>query len=163
MVAVAPRAARGFTAIELMTVLVIVGVLAAIGLPGLRDLVVTSQVRSTAGDLRAALVRARSEAMLRNAQVDVVPLSGSWSNGWQVVAGGSVIEERGPASKVSITPAVAATVTYRLDGRPVAGVQGVTVAPDSGNAVRARCVYVDPAGRPVVRVDKDFDASNGCE
>lgn len=153
----------GFTFIELMLVLVILGVLAALALPSMRNFVATSQVRSTASDLRASLARARSEAMLRNANVNVVPMSGNWSNGWQVQSGGVVLEEHGALQRVTTSPTVAPTVTYRLDGRISAGSQSVVIVPADAPAIRARCVYIDSAGRPVVRVDKDTDATNGCE
>ncbi len=162
MVTTGPRAACGFTAIELMVVVLVLAVLVTIGLPGLRELVATSQVRSAAGDLRASLARARSEAMVRNAQVDVVPASGNWANGWEVVTGGTVLERRGPAP-VTVTPAASSVVSYRLNGRISAGAQALTIAPSNGSAVRARCVYVDPAGRPMVRIDTDVDPANGCE
>jgi len=163
----APGAARrmaqaGFTAIELMTVVTILAVLAAIAAPSMRELVLTSRVRAAASELHATLVRARSEAITRNAQIDVVPAAGGWANGWQLLAGATPLESRPVLEAVEAVPAAPATISYRVDGRISAGQQVIVFSVPSAAAVKARCVTLDASGRASVRVDKDGDPSNGC-
>src|SRR5437773_11684856 len=89
-----PPRSRGFTLIELMLTLVILGVFLSLAAPSMRDMVITSQVRSSASDLYESVILARSEAIKRAANVDLIPVSGSWQNGrtWQV--GATVLYQR---------------------------------------------------------------------
>ena len=84
-----PRAvsrAAGFTIIELMLVLTVLGVLAAMALPSLSDLVKGQRVKTASSDVYASLIYARSEAIKRAADVAVVPNTptGDWAAGWKV-------------------------------------------------------------------------------
>jgi type IV fimbrial biogenesis protein FimT len=85
----------GFTMVEMMIVLVIVAILAAIGLPTYRltiaSIRMSGEVNSVVGNLNFA----RSEALKRGAIVSVCPGSGTtcstgsdWSSGWIVVLNG---------------------------------------------------------------------------
>jgi type IV fimbrial biogenesis protein FimT len=61
----------GFTLIELMVCVAIVAILTAIAMPNFAVVVENSQVRSTADQLRDTVMRARQEALKRNAPVRV--------------------------------------------------------------------------------------------
>jgi type IV fimbrial biogenesis protein FimT len=80
-----PRPARqhGFTAIELMVVVSIVAILAALAAPSFTPLIERWRVRSVAEDLASTLYYARSEAIKRGGGV-AVNASGGWSLGWKV-------------------------------------------------------------------------------
>src|SRR5688572_23745994 len=91
----ARTAQRGFTAIEIMTVLAIAGILGTLAVPGLTGWIRNSQVRSATFEMRAVLVRARSEAITRNTEVQLIPAAGDWRNGWTLqTSAGFVIEQR---------------------------------------------------------------------
>ena len=72
----------GFTLIELMVVMSILAVLASLAAPSMSKLIATQRLRSAAGDMHLALVKARSEAVKRNKDVTISAQGGSWAAGW---------------------------------------------------------------------------------
>ena len=84
---------NGFTLIEAIVVMVIIGVLATIAFPAFRSFTTSSQVNSAANDLVSALNLARSEAVTRSTPVSVCKrnaagtgcvTTGHWNQGWIV-------------------------------------------------------------------------------
>ena len=83
-------AESGFTLIEVMIVIVIVAILAAVAVPGFRDLIANNRMVTELYVLRATLNNARSEALARRAPVVVCPTtddvscadSDDWSSGY---------------------------------------------------------------------------------
>jgi type IV fimbrial biogenesis protein FimT len=164
---------RGFTIIELMIVIVIVAIVATFALPSLRELVVRARLRTAAGDLHTSLMLARSEAIKRNGAVTVSPLGGGtdWAVGWEVKAGAAVLSTQDPYAGVSFTTTDASytatpisSVSFASTGRatPSAGTRVAFVLIATGSSAPARCVVLDPSGRPTVRTDQDNDPSDGC-
>jgi type IV fimbrial biogenesis protein FimT len=165
---------RGFTIIELMTVVVIVGILATIGAPSLRDFVIRNRVKTASTDLHFTLTFARSEAVKRNAQVDVVPVSTSdWSQGWSVRVNGTTDNLASYQAYENVTfaardatctsAAAVSTVSFLGTGRTTSANGNCFVLTATGYAtIRARCIMISPSGRPNVRFDNDADPSDGC-
>lgn len=91
-----PRFVKGFTAIELMVTVAVLGVLAAIAAPSFKPLIERWQVRQVSEELQSTLYFARSEALkrgggitiLRNASTDDCIISDTdtdaWNCGWIV-------------------------------------------------------------------------------
>ena len=75
---------RGFTIIELMVTIAILGIMATLAAPSFRDTILSARVRSSASDLFDSVLLARSEAVKRNAVVEVVPSASGWAGGWSV-------------------------------------------------------------------------------
>jgi type IV fimbrial biogenesis protein FimT len=155
---------HGVTAIELMTAMAIVGIFAAFAVPALADLMRTAQVRAAGQELRAAMMRARSEAINRNTEVRVVPVDADWRNGWRLETTGGVAIEAPSArlNDLEISPTPAPTVIYRVDGRVRSGSQVVVIATEADSGLQARCITLSASGRASTRIDTDFDAGNGC-
>lgn len=82
----------GFTLVELMVTVVIVGTLMTVGLPQLKTFMQGSQLVAASNELVSAMNVARSEAIKRNARVTICESSdgmacsatGDWGNGWVV-------------------------------------------------------------------------------
>ncbi len=82
------RPSGGFTLTELMVVVAIVAVLAAIGAPSFRDMLLNQRLATAAQAFSAALSLARMEAIQRAQSVRVRALPGTdWSRGWVVQTG----------------------------------------------------------------------------
>jgi len=155
----------GFTLIELLVTVSIVAILVTLALPPMRNLIQTQHVKTGASDLQTSLLFARSEALKRAADVEVVPVANDWKGGWNVqLADGTVLRTQSALNSQLAAMAVAAgtKVTYRSDGHVSAAPAAVTVRIALNPNVTARCVAVDLSGRPTVIVDTDGNPANGC-
>jgi len=82
------RASAGFTLVELMVVVAVMAVLAAIGVPSFRDMLLNQRLATAAQGFGSALSFARMEAIQRAQGVEVIALAGNdWSEGWVVRSG----------------------------------------------------------------------------
>lgn len=138
--------ARGFTLIELMVTVTLLGVLLGVAIPSFRDFMDTQRVKSAAFDMAAALLLARSEAIKRNADVTVAPVTGTdWGTGWTVKAGATTLLQKESVDEVTVaSPTATTSITFKSSGRP-----GVDARFQfSGTSSTVRCVRVDAAGIP---------------
>lgn len=82
------RTEKGFTLIELMVVLAVMGIIAGIAFPSLRDMIVNSRITTQTNEFIAALNFARSEAIKRGADVMVcADDEADLGNGWFINPG----------------------------------------------------------------------------
>ncbi len=71
----------GFTLIEVLVVIALLGIVTALAAPGFASLVQSNRVQAAAGELQRALYYARSEAMSRGVNV-VITTEPEDTNGW---------------------------------------------------------------------------------
>lgn len=164
--------ARGFTIIELLITVAILVILIGLAAPSLSNLVRDQRVKTAVGDVYAALVFARSEAIKRNATVNVVSPASDWAGGWEVRAGVTVLNRQDALgginidAKDQITDAAITTVSYLGDGRLSTASGRPTFnlkSSESGTTTTARCVRLDLSGRPNVKVDTNNNPADGCQ
>ena len=137
---------RGFTLVELLTVLVVLVVLTMIAVPSFNELIASQRVQTAAMDVFTSLLRARSEAIKQNTDVTLAP-AGTWTAGWAVAVGGTNVETHPATNNISISdPGV---VTYRSSGR-VAGSTRPKFSVSATYTTAKRCVQVNLSGEPVV-------------
>jgi type IV fimbrial biogenesis protein FimT len=107
---------RGFTILELMIVVAIAGILAAIAAPGMMDFIRANRLSATARQLEADLLLARREAIKRNMRVLVCPVGSiagkcgsgttTWAQGWLVCYDG---DQNGDCDDTAATSDTATT------------------------------------------------------
>jgi len=80
--------AKGFTLIEMMIVVVVVAILAAIAVPGFNDFVAKNRVKSATEDIYGLILQAKSEAPIRDANISVNTNTGAtpWCVGFATAA-----------------------------------------------------------------------------
>lgn len=140
-----PSRAHGFTVVELMIVVVIVGVLATLAGPSFSNLVATSRVKTAATDIHMSLVRARSEAIKRNTNI-TVDAPGGWASGWTISSG---VETHGPIPGDTLTITGDTTITYTPNGRTTAN--PIRIDLSSTETDTKRCVSITLSGQPTVK------------
>jgi type IV fimbrial biogenesis protein FimT len=157
---------RGFTLVEAMIVLTIVGILAAYAVPSMRDMMQASRLRSASSDFYGALIQARSEAIKRHSNVTITPSASGWAGGWTVAAGATTLAthdplESGVAVQVNVPAGTASAIVYGMNGRVSAGTQNV-IFYASPAVAQPRCMSIDPSGMPRSRTDTNMTATDGC-
>lgn len=143
--------AHGFTLVELMITIGIVGILATIAVPSFRDYVRNQRVKSASFELVAALSLTRSEAIKRNKDIAITRASGGWQNGWSISADGNVLRQQNTYNSISITDTANATaITFNRDGRLAASSTPTSFtvgASPASSAVTSRCISISLSGR----------------
>ncbi|MEE4461256.1 GspH/FimT family protein [Azotobacter chroococcum] len=134
----------GFTLVELLVVIVLLGILTTLAVPSFNQYQATQSVRNAASDLVFAMSFARSEAVKRNTDV-TVSANSTWDGGWVVKAGTLTLREFASHSGVTIKSDVTA-ITYKGTGRATAGTT-FDITP-LAEGVTAQCVRISGSGKP---------------
>ena len=141
----------GFTVIELLVAVLILAILATIAAPNMTSFILGTRVRSAATEMYSTLIFARSEAIKRSANIDIVPIA-AWQGGWQVKAGATILKQQDSfPSNISIV-GPAGTITYQRDGRLSGNATATFTVNAPGHAsVNTKLVNVDLGGRAMVK------------
>ena len=141
---------RGFTAIEMMVVVVIVAILTAIAVPNMLAMIRNQRIKTAAFDVFASLTFARSEAVKRNSAVTLTPNAGDWVKGWTITdANGNVLktENDRKLSAAELTVVGPATVVFARNGRLGGAAGNFNFSATSTSMTR--CINVELSGRPI--------------
>jgi type IV fimbrial biogenesis protein FimT len=145
--------------VELLVTIAIATILTTVAIPSFSGLIASQRAKTAGSELFASLLAARSDAIMRNANVTVSPLAGGWNQGgWQILdPANNVLESHGAVASVTITPAGGAAVTYRASGRVQAGsTTSFVITTTSGSTTNYQCISLNLSGRPYMT------AANAC-
>lgn len=168
--------ARGFTLVEILVALAIVGIMATLAAPSYQDLMVRNTVRSVTTEYTMALHFARNSAVALNRLVTVCPTENGSTcsttvgleNGWIVVTGGqaapeSLLRDTLPTWGNGINTVFSASarhVTFTPSGRTQGlPIMTISVCPqNAANAALGRGIVISQTGRARV----GDPAANAC-
>jgi type IV fimbrial biogenesis protein FimT len=139
------RRTTGFTLVELLIVMTILGIMMALGIPSFQNFIGSQRAKSVSSDLMTSLLMARSEAIKRNTDVTVTPLTANtWTSGWTVAAGATTIQTAAAIDNLTLTsPTSTPSVTFKGTGRPSAAAKWQITS-----STTSRCVKLDSSGSP---------------
>ncbi|TAK65675.1 MAG: prepilin-type N-terminal cleavage/methylation domain-containing protein [Betaproteobacteria bacterium] len=141
---------EGFTLIEILIVIAIVGILASIAAPSFNELIKSQRIKSMATDLNSSLTLARSEAIKRNKNVTMSPVTvGSWQDGWQIADPDFAGNIEVHSAFTGLTATGPDSVIYRSSGRIAGAAPSFNISATGTTA--QRCVSVDLSGRPYIK------------
>lgn len=179
------RKQSGVTLVELLIVIVITSILAAIAIPSYRRMVISNKVSTMVSDLHSSLLLARSEALKRSVSIGVCKTTNpsdsspicnngvdtlGWATGWMIYVdtngnkakdtNEAVVQVFGPylsnAAEGSISSDAAnQTVTFGITGQTFVKTQFVVNAPSSYTS-ETRAVCISVGGRAKV------EQANAC-
>jgi len=144
-------AGRGFTLVELLVVMSLLAILAAIGVPAYGYLMNGQRLRAAESMLTGTLWLARSEAIKRNEAVEFEAKAGKLEQGWTVKSGtDSQIKVLDVHPRVSLDFG-SETVVFRFNSQGRLDLGGGTVVQlDTGSGGPRSCVRVSATGRASV-------------
>lgn len=147
----------GFTLIEVMVVLAIMGIVMSYGIPGMQSLMANQRMKSASFELVTTAMFARSEAVKRGIPVYVAAPSANLTNGWCVqVVSSTVCNPASPDANATMRvqkPAAGVTYSFITGGAPITFNRAGRLATqvrvqivDNDLSALLRCVTIDVGG-----------------
>ena len=145
-----PHKQQGFTLAEILVVVAVLGLLAAIAAPNLGEMIRKQRIKTASFDVFSTLNLARSEAIKRNRQVTVRPTSSDWSRGWQIAdSAGNVIKEQPGWDDLTLSGP--GQIIFTSNGRVSGSASQFSLSARDVASGDKRCIELDLSGRAVSR------------
>ena len=142
------KLSMGFSLIEMMVVISIVAILAAIAIPSFQSIIRNQRIKNSSYEMFTSLMVARSEAIKRNTDITVAPVTaGSWKDGWTISAGGTVLKNQEALKGIAVSGAPA-SLTYKRTGRLSAAATPFQFDINPADSNFIRCITIELSGLP---------------
>ncbi|MGJ7502317.1 GspH/FimT family pseudopilin [Variovorax sp. ZT5P49] len=154
-----PQRQKGFTLIEMMVVVALVAILAALAMPSFTTMIANQRVTSATQELQTLFQFARAEGVYKRTQSTVT----ATGQKWEAKVGAQVLRDATLSDVVSVEPSSSGGVIFEVSGqaRPAAaGSTSYTVSVSATNATRVQCLSVTRAG--LVRLMPSVAAGQSC-
>jgi len=142
---------HGFTLIELIVTLAVVGVLFAVAVPNIMFTTTSNRLTTQYNDMRADFSFARNEAVTRNVAV-TISSGGDWSTGWTIGTPTTTLRNTETKTGAAIISAVN-SFTYNSDGTANATAATTFTVCDNRTGTYGKQLVINVAGRG--RLNKD--------
>jgi type IV fimbrial biogenesis protein FimT len=151
----------GFTLVELLVTVVVLGILTSIGTSGFQSLIQSQQAKNASFELFSSLILARSEAIKRNNSTTLTPTDATnWGKGWTVTyidattSAITTIKSQSELKNLAISiPQAPTSVTYAQNGRVTFPTSSPVFSLDVSTPLTAnpRCITIELSGMPRVK------------
>ena len=140
----------GFTLVELLVVVVVLGILASVGASGFQSLIQSQQAKSASFEIFSSLSLARSEAIKRNNFVTLTPTdTANWGKGWTITSAAGTIKSQSEMKKIVISQG-SNSVVYAPTGRTQVSPPPFLLDVSTNPTENARCITIELSGMPRV-------------
>lgn len=142
------RLSGGFTLVELLVVMALIAILAAIGVPSYQNLVASNRISAEINGLVAHLQFARAEAVKRGQDVTVTSSNGNnWEGGWVVadVNNNTLKQQQAFQGNDTLTATLGA-IRYDRNGF-TQNATTLTLHDQANNVALRKCVVVSAVGQ----------------
>lgn len=135
---------HGFSLVELIVVMAIIGITLGVGAPSFQTIIATSNLTTSTNDLVSALQLARSEAIKSNYLV-IVSKNTTWSDGWFVFADKNQNSSQDADTEPTLRTFDALSSGFTVRTTTTAFTYRVTYRPDGRSSTAGSFYFCSPA------------------
>lgn len=143
---------RGFTILELMIVVTLIGILAGLAAPEMGRLIERNRIQSASEDIHSMLQYARAEAATKSVTIQIKSATpGDWAKGTEVWHATTLIRKSPGSAEVKLTAPGPADLSFRPNGTLTTNVVTTINICFDDELATGRVIEIQPSGRIILR------------